>query len=111
MSAGDSFVQGTVYFAGSKEDLARVLNESGIDAAVGPWALRLFGPAYRFEVAYVGNITPEAPFEISVSGYGVPLETIDHWCRRVADSLRKSGITFDMTHFAADHDEICEYKA
>lgn len=31
--------------------------------------------------------------------------------RRVADSLRNSGIKFDMTPFAADHDEICEYKA
>lgn len=111
MSTVDSFVQGTVIFPESKEELAQVFIDSGIHAAIGQWALRLFEPPSRFEVAYVGNITPEAPFEISVDGYGIPQETVAQWCDRVAGCLRANGIRFDMTHFTSDEQEIREYKA
>lgn len=111
MSVVDSFVQGAVFFAASKEDLAKVFVDSGIRVAVGQWALRLFEPPSRFEIAYVGNVAPETPFEISADGYGVPVKTVAQWCAIVASSLRASGIRFEMTHFTADHEEICEYKA
>lgn len=111
MNTVDSFVQGTLVFSERMEDLAEVFIESGIHTAIGQWALRLFEPPSRFEVAYVGNITPEVPFEISVDGYGIPLETVHQWCDRVAGCLRANGISFDMTHFTTDEKVIREYKA
>ena len=101
MSAADSFVQGTAFYQGSLNELAGVLAEHGLQATVGPWKLRLFEPPSRFKIAYVGNVSPDAPFEVSVDGYGIPLDVVAGWCERVARCLRDSGIRFEMTHFTA----------
>jgi len=110
MSTVDSFVQGTVFYGGSLAELGNLLAEHGLHATVGPWALRLAEPASRFEIAYVGNVSPDAPFEVSVDGYGISLEVISEWCERVARCLRDRGIRFEMTHFTADQEEIRDYE-
>lgn len=107
----NSFVWGTVLFPGTKEELEHILRRSGISATVGMWALRLFEPLWRFEIAYVGNITPEEPFQIEVDGYSIPIETVADWCERLAICLRSNGIRFEMTHFTAEGEEIHVYKA
>lgn len=111
MTVPDSFVQGTVFFHGELEELARVFSEAGVEFDVGQWALRLFRPQTRFEIAYVGNICPDAPFEVRVDGYDVTLETISAWCEVVSRCLQHRGIKFEMTHFASAGEEIHAYNA
>lgn len=111
MTVPDSFVQGTVFFHGELDKLSRVLSEAGIEVEIGQWALRLFRPQTRFEIAYVGNICPEAPFEVKVDGYDVPLETVSAWCEIVSRCLQHRGIKFEMTHFTTEGEETRAYDA
>lgn len=111
MNTQDSFVAGTVYYLGSKEDLAMVLSDAGIDVSVGAWALRLptFGRA--FELAYEGDLHPDAPFRVDGDGYDVPVENVARGCERLANCLQLHRIGFDFTHFSSDEErEIRTYS-
>ena len=110
MTEPDSFVQGWVYFRGSKEELGQILTKFGIPVAVGQWALRLYEPR-RFKIAYVGNLTPDSPFQVEVDGYGIPVDVVGSWLEEVAKCLTADGIRFDMTHFASEQEEIRSYEA
>lgn len=107
----DSFVRGTVFYQGNLAELAGILADHGLQSTEGLWALRLFDPPSRFKIAYVGNLSPDAPFEVSVDGYGISLEVVAGWCERVARCFRDSGIGFEMTHFNADQEEIRGFEA
>ena len=111
MSTADSFVSGIVFYSGTLAQLAELLAQHNLHATVGPWALRLSEPPCRFKIAYVGNITPDEPFEVEVDGYAVPHDVVAGWCERVADCLRANGIRFEMTHFNGDEQEIRHYRA
>lgn len=110
MTIVDSFATGTIFFSGEKESLSDLFNEAGIENSVGQWALRLFLPVARFEIAWVGNITPDAPYEMEVDGYGIPVDTVDAWCQAVAKCLRLNGIRFELTHFTAEGEEIMTFE-
>jgi len=111
MNIPDSFVAGKVYYYGSKEELARILVGEGIDVNIGIWALRIPGFARTFEIAYVGNITPEAPFDVDGDGYGVSVESVARDCERLSECLKRHGIGFDFTHVAGDQQsDICSYR-
>ena len=103
----DSFVSGTVCFEGCRQQLAEVLAAAGIQVTIGHWALRVPGLARTFELAYVGNVTPDAPFEVDGNGYEVPIE---RGCEQLADSLRGHRIGFDFAHFTAEQELIREYR-
>ena len=91
MNIPDSFVAGTVYYYDSKEELAKILVGGGIDVSIGIWALRIPGFARTFEIACVGNITPEAPFEVDGDGYGVSVESVARDCERLSECLQRHG--------------------
>jgi len=110
MSAPDSYAFGTIYFFSNKQELALILSQSKIPTEIGEWALRQFEPA-RFEIGYVGNISPDAPFQVEVDGYGIPIEIVADWCDKVATSLRTNGIRFELAHFTSAGEEIREYDA
>jgi len=110
VSASDSFVAGTVYWFESKEALAEMLRTAGFEVRVGHWALRIGDLARTFELAYVGNITPDEPFELRGDGYGLPLESVAAGCARIADWLKQNDIGFDFAHFTGDEQELGEYK-
>ena len=101
---------GTVYFYGTKEDLGQILSAAGFDVHLGPWALRISDFARNFELGYVGNITPDAPFEVRGDGYGVPVDTVATSSERLAECLKRSDVAFDFAHFSGDEREIREYK-
>ena len=110
MNAPHSFAQGTIYFFSDSRALALIFTRRGIPTKIGEWALRLFEPP-RFEIGYVGNVSPDAPYQIEVDGHGIPIETMAGWCDNVATCLRDNGIRFDLTHFAAEGEEIRVYEA
>lgn len=111
MNIPDSFVAGTVYYYDSKEDLAKILARDGIDVDIGIWALRILGFARAFKIAYIGNITPDEPFEVDGDGYGISVESVARSCERLSRCLKRHDIGFDFTHFAGDQQtEICNYR-
>ena len=111
MSEPDSFVAGDVFYDSSEEELARILKRAGIDVVVGPWTLTLFGSVARFHLRNVGNITPESAFTVDVSGYGIPLSTVEDWCVRLASCLEENAIAYDYAHFDVHQDAIRAYKS
>lgn len=110
MNTPDSFVAGTVYYRGPKEDLAEVLSNAGIDVSIGVWALRLPAFGRAFELAYEGNIHSNAPFRVEGDGYDVPVESVASDCERLARCLELHRVGFDFTHFSGDDErEIRTY--
>ena len=109
MNAPDSHVLGNVFYPESKEELAEILSRDGFAVTIGQWALHLEGCARRFELGYVGNITPEAPFQVDGSGYGVPVSEVAECCERLAKCLREHGIAYEFLHVANDDEVLCEY--
>lgn len=105
MSTEDSFVMGTVYYFGSMEDLAHILVAAGFAVQIGPWALRIDQFARRFELGFVGNLSPDAPFNVEGSGYDYPVEALAANCERLAKCLRRNRIGFNFTHFSAPEEE------
>ena len=110
MNAPNSFVAGTLYWFESKEALAGMLSAAGFEVRNGHWALQLGGLARTFELAYVGNITPDTPFEVRGDGYGLPLESVAAGCARLAGWFKQNSIGFDFAHFTGNEEELAEYK-
>lgn len=110
MNIPDSYVQGTVFYPESKEKFAQVLIGSGFAVTVGQWALRLDDCARNFEIGYVGNITPEAPFQVEGDGYGVSVDSVAKCCERLAKCLKESRIGYDFMHVTHQDEVICEYQ-
>lgn len=106
MKAEDSFVAGTVYYFGPMEELAQILTLEGFAVRMGTWALRIDKIARRFELGYVGNLTPDAPFNVDGEGYEFSVDVLAANCARLAECLRRNAIGFDFTHFAGD--QVCE---
>ena len=102
MSVEDSFVAGTVYYFGGMEDLAQILAEAGFAVRIGQWALRVDQLARAFKLGYVGNLSPDAPFNVEGDGYDFPVATVAANCARLADCLRINGIGFNFAHFSGD---------
>lgn len=76
MAVPDSYVLGDVFYPESKEQLAQILVEAGIAVTVGQWAIRLEDFARTFSLRHVGNLSPESPFQVDGSGYGVPVDFV-----------------------------------
>ncbi len=111
MKPEDSYVTGTIFFPHDKENLASILDGFGIKSSVGEWALRLDDYPSSFKICYVGNITPSEPYEVEVDGYNVATAVVADWCKRVATCLSEHSITYEITHFDSDGEEICVYNA
>lgn len=74
MTVPDSYVLGTVFYSGTKEQLAKILTDDGFTVTIGQWALRLENCARTFEIGYVGNPTSESPFQVEGNGFGVSVD-------------------------------------
>lgn len=106
----DSYVSGTVFFFQSMEELAQELSDAGFTVTTGQWALHLTGCARRFEIAYVGNLSPEAPFQVTGDGYGLPVQAVAECCERLSACLRERGIGHDFLHASGRDEEIRAYQ-
>ena len=110
MSIPNSYVSGTVFYPESMDRLAQVLTVAGFTVTIGQWALHLDGCARRFELGYVGNITPEEPFQVEGDGFGVPVDSVAQCCERLAQCLRERGIGYDFLHATGQDEEIFAYQ-
>lgn len=110
-SVPDSYVQGTVFFHGSKEALAEVLIAGGFTLTVGHWAVRLHDCGRSFEFGYVGNITPDKPFEVEGEGYDVPVDCMAQCCERITKCLEENEIGFDLIHVSTHGETIHRYRS
>lgn len=110
MTVPDSFVMGDLFYPESKEKLALILVEAGIEVTVGNWSVRLENFARTFSLRYVGNLTPESPFQVDGDGYGVPVEFVAACCDRLATCLREHRIGYDFFHATGEQEVICEYQ-
>jgi hypothetical protein len=111
MTPEDSFVMGTVYYFGDMADLARILAEASFAVQIGQWSLRIHQCARAFKLEYVGNLSPDAPFNVDGDGYDFPVAVLTANCERLAECLRRNRIGFDFTHFAGDQErELGAYQ-
>lgn len=110
MATSDSYVQGTVLYPDSKEQLAEILVRAGFAVTVGQWSLRLEGCARAFHLRHVGNITPEAPFDVEGDGHDVAVGEVAECCERLARCLREHRIGYDFLHVARGDEVIGEYS-
>jgi hypothetical protein len=108
MRAEDSFVVGTVYYFGAMENLAQILTAGGFAVRIGHWALCIDQLARAFELGYVGNISPDAPFNVEGDGYDFPVDVLAAHCARLAGCLRGNGIGFEFTHISGDQEHELE---
>ena len=83
----DSYVQGTVLYPDSKERLAEILVRAGFAVAIGQWSLRLEGCARAFPLRDVGNITPEALFDVEGDRHDVSAGEVAECGERLADAF------------------------
>ena len=111
MNTHDSYVNGIIYFQGNKESLSSILEVSGIANTVGEWAIRISNCNARFKIGYVGNITPNEPYEVEADGYGINPIEVSYWCERLSEILVKNSIRFEITHFNREGEEIRNYNA
>ncbi len=74
----DSFVVGWIYYFSSKEELSVILEKGGVNNSVGGWAIELTDYPSRFKIAYVGNLSPDEPFDIEGDGYNVEIRSLPH---------------------------------
>ena len=106
-----SRVVGTVFYLQSMEEFATSLAEGGFAVTIGQWSLRLDDWSRVFKLRYVGNITPEAPFEVDGDCYGVAVDHVVGYCERLAHFLRNRGIAYDFDHFVDGEKLVGEYKS
>ncbi len=111
MNKHDSYVDGIIYFQGNKESLSSIFEVSGISNSVGEWAIRFCNCNAKFKIAYVGNITPNEPYEVEADGYGINPIEVSHWCEKLSEVLMKNSIRFEITHFNSEGEEIKNYLA
>ncbi|NHZ32770.1 hypothetical protein [Massilia rubra] len=104
-----SFASGDIVFAGDLDALGALLAVSGMPNTVGAFAIRLDDFPTSFEIAWVGNLSPDAPYEVDCCGYGIPHEAVALWCARLAAILQANGIKYDFAHCNAEHEELGVY--
>lgn len=109
MKKPDSFVVGAIFFNGGLDELSMVLAAAGLENDTGPYALKLRDFPASFEIAWVGNLSPDEPYQVDGDGYGMAVETVALWCRKLSLRLRENGIKHDFAHCHADHEEIDTY--
>ena len=109
MKKEDSYVLGVLYYDSDLNELSKILDSANIRHIVGEWAIRLKDYPSTFKIAYVGNITPEEPYEIEVDGYDVSKEIVSSWCKKLSQVFNDKNIAFNFTHFDSDESEIEEY--
>ncbi|MDQ1833311.1 hypothetical protein [Massilia scottii] len=110
MSKPDSYVIGEIFFTGSVDELSSRLAASGLRNSVGEWAIRLDEFPTAFEIAFVGNLSPEEPYHVHGDGYGMELEAVALWCEKLSSCLRENAIKHDFVHCTHD-EELCVYRA
>lgn len=110
MNTEDSYVNGTIFYRGSKEQLSSILETAGISNEVGEWAIRFNNCKAQFKISYVGNITPEQPFDVEADGYNVSTTEVSQWCEKLSNILKAELINFEITHFSSKDEEICIYS-
>lgn len=88
-----------------------MLLESDIQNSIGQWALRLVSCQFDFKIAYVGNMTPNNPYEIDADGYQVPIEIVVSWCEKLSACLRKNKIGYEIIHFNSAQEEVNVYRS
>ena len=93
---------GTASGPGSMDQLAAILRNAGFDVQVGQYALRIQGIARTFELADLGDPSPETRFMVDGSGYGVPVEQVARGCERLARCLREHNLAHDFLHVSDD---------
>jgi len=105
-----SFVLGFINFFSSKEELAAILQQNQIFVDIGVWSLRSNEHTAYFKIAYVGNITPEEPFEVEVSAHEEPASIVAKWCEKLSKVLTDNGIVHEFTHYTQNEDELKTYE-
>ncbi len=110
MTVPDSYVQGTVFYPESKEELADLLVRSGFSVTIGQWALSLEDWARSFKLRYVGNLSPDEQFHVDGDGYGLPVDEIARACERLAKCLREHHIGYEFFHITNGDEVIREYR-
>ena len=111
MTVSYSRVVGTVFFSQSMEELASHLAEAGFAVTVGRWSLTLEDWQRVFKLRYVGNITPEAPFEVDGDCYEVATHQVVDYCERLAAFFREHRIAYDFDHIVDGKEVVGEYKS
>ncbi|NHZ61537.1 hypothetical protein [Massilia genomosp. 1] len=91
-SKPDSSACGDIFFASGLDALGTLLAASGMPNSVGAYAIRLNNFPSSFEIAWVGNLSPESPYEVDCCGYGMPHEAVALWGARLAAALQANGI-------------------
>ena len=109
MAKPDSYAEGFVFSQLTISQLASVFASADYDTDIGAWALRLKAPLC-VKFGYVGNLTPDEPFEIEIDGYGIPIDEAVNCCSKIAEILRASGISFEFTHIDATGEDIALYQ-
>ena len=110
MSKPDSYVCGLITTQISMSKLSALLANSGYANELGSWKIRT-KTKMCFSFAYVGNLTPEEPYEIEGDGYDVPLEEAVKECEELAKFLSKHGLEYGFTHIDGLEEDICEYTS
>ncbi|MDQ1815565.1 hypothetical protein RBA41_19890 [Massilia sp. CCM 9210] len=110
MTTPYSYVIGEIFFTGSMDALSSLLTASGLPNSVGEWAIRLDGYPTFFEIAFVGNLSPEEPYHVDGDGYGMQLDAVALWCDKLSSCLRKNAIKHDFVHCTHEN-ELCAYSA
>ena len=109
MAIPDSYAEGFVFSNLTISQLTAVFASAGYDTDIGSWALRVKAPLC-VKFGYVGNLTPNEPFEIEIDGHGVPVDEAERCCSKIAELLRTNGIHFEFTHIDGVGEDIALYQ-
>ncbi len=112
MKGNFATIVGTVFFSKDILDLAELLNSQGIEASAGEWAIRfpklsnMLNPG-DVELQYVGNLSPEEPFEFEGSGWTI--ETMVEIGKLVSNALKSKNIRHEIEIYNSEQEPIVEY--
>ena len=109
MATAVSYAEGFIFSRMTIPQLAAVFSSAGYDTNIGTWALRVKTPMC-VKFGYVGNLTPDEPFEIEIDGYGVPIDEAVSCCNEIAEVLCASGVQFEFTHIDGAEKDIAFYE-
>tara|TARA_B100001964_G_C14086355_1_gene532707 strand:- start:224 stop:592 length:369 start_codon:yes stop_codon:yes gene_type:complete len=101
----DTYVGGTLYYRGPIGFLAEIFDEGGVETTVSPRSLR-FEDFPGVKITYVGNHTPDSPYEMEGECYETESHGVTSWCRLLSEVLSENEIAHQLTHFGADGAEI-----
>lgn len=99
-----SSVQGTLFTSLTREDLAVLLTDCGMEVSFGAYVLRLFDG--RLELDPDGYDTS---YEVDGVSNGLSVEDVAGWCRQIVGCLHPHGVRYSLTHHDEKQNEVCTY--